>query len=91
MLVGAQIYDKNKYPFLNYYQKCIWMKSPTPDAQRLTTAEIDDVIGTVKGHFHTQHTCLVDILGEAGLSHVSNTIVRKALQPCSIKTYCHKS
>jgi transposase len=55
--------------------------------ETLTEAEKDHLVATVKRDFKTRRMRLVDIHREAGLTHVSDTTVFRALHERKIKAY----
>jgi transposase len=55
--------------------------------ETLTEAEKDHLVATVKRDFKTRRMRLVDIRREAGLTHVSDTTVFRALHERKIKAY----
>jgi transposase len=62
-------------------------KKRTGRPQSLTEAEKDRLVATVKRDFKTRRMRLVDLRREAGLSHVSDTTVFRALQERELKAY----
>jgi hypothetical protein len=62
-------------------------KKRTGRPQSLTEAEKDRLVATVKRDFKTRRMRLVDLRREAGLSHVSDTTVFRALQERGLKAY----
>ena len=80
--------DRNKISLCELLSKdCLDRKSRSGRPKALTDAEIDHLVLTVKSNFRTWQMCLVDIRREAGLGHVSDSTVWKALRSWGIKAY----
>ena len=80
--------DRNKISLCELLSKdCLDRKPRSGRPKALTDAEIDHLVLTVKSTFRTRQMWLVDIRREAGLGHVSDSTVWKALRSRGIKAY----
>jgi len=66
---------------------CLDNKPRSGRPKAFTDTEIDHLVLTVKRDFRTPRMCLVDIMREAGLYHVSDSTIWKTLLARGIMAY----